>query len=55
MEDCIEGLLILEENQLPLFNRISNIEANLHAHFQHQCMETKIIIVKLDVLAKSVH
>ena len=53
MEYCILGLLRPYEDEVPLVDRISNIEARQLAHIWYQHLEMEIINIKLDVMAKA--
>ena len=53
MEDYILGLLRPYEDEVPLVDRISNIEARQLAHIWHQRVEMERINIKLDVMAKA--
>ena len=53
MEDCILGLLRPYEDEVPLVDRIYNIEARHLAHIWHQHVEMERINIKLDVMAKA--
>ena len=53
MEDCILGLPRPYEDEVPLVDQISNIEARQLAHIWHQRVEMERINIKLDVMAKA--